>query len=54
MIMSPSPEMYKYLKNDGNKTIVVKEAPKHIKDEARGVNKIALEYEGKEYYTIEE
>lgn len=54
MIMSPSDDMYKYTKNEGDKIIVVKEAPEHVKDEARGVNKIALQCEGKEYYTIEE
>jgi hypothetical protein len=55
MIISHSIEMYGYTHSEGDKTIIVKEAPEHIKKEARELNKLIEDKFGeKEHYIIEE
>lgn len=55
MLLSHSIEMYGYTKTINNKPVVVKEAPKHIKDEARNLNKrIEEKFGEKNHYIIEE
>ncbi len=55
MLISHSIEMYGYEISDGKKPIIVKEAPEHIKQEARSLNKIIEEKFGeKDHYIIEE
>lgn len=55
MILSHSIEMYGYLISNGKNPIVLKEAPEHIKQEARDLNKLIEEKFGeKNHYIIEE
>lgn len=55
MLLSHSIEMYGYEKSDGTHPIIVKEAPEHIKQEARDLNKLIEEKFGeKDHYIIEE
>ena len=54
MMISVSEEMNKYMNTKGEKPVIIKSAPKHIKDEARKINEITLKYEGSEHYIIEE
>lgn len=46
--------MYGYIRSNGDKPIIVKEAPEHIKNEARELNKlIEKKFGEKEHYIIE-
>lgn len=54
MIMSVPDEMYKYMDTSGKKPVIIQSAPKHIKEKAREINKIAIKLTGSEHYIIEE
>ncbi|MBP5362867.1 MAG: hypothetical protein J6Y71_07620 [Ruminococcus sp.] len=55
MLLSHSIEMYGYEKSNGKQSIIVKDAPEHIKQEARELNKMIEEKFGeKEHYIIED
>lgn len=54
MTLSVSDEMYKYMNTSGEKPIIIRSAPEHIKNEAKEINKLALKYTGSEHYIIEE
>ncbi len=54
MTLSVSDEMYKYMNTSGEKPIIIRSAPEHIKTEAKEINKLALKYTGSEHYIIEE
>lgn len=54
MLLSHSIEMYGYEKSNSEHPIIVKEAPEHIKQEARELNKlIEKKFGKKDYYIIE-
>lgn len=55
MLISHSVEMYGYERTDGEKPVIIKNAPDHIKEEARKLNKlIEKKFGEKDYYLIEE
>lgn len=53
MIMALPDEMYKYMNTDGEKSVIIHSAPESIKEEAREINKIAIDITGSEYFVIE-
>ena len=54
MTIAVSDEMYKFMDTSGGKPVIIRSAPEHIKNEAKGINKIAVKYTGSEHYIIEE
>ena len=49
-MLAISDEMYKYIDTSGDKPVIVKSAPEHIKNEAKRINELTLKYEGSEHY----
>lgn len=56
MLIATSEELCKYVipGEFKSKARIAKEAPEEVKQEAREINKIAVQLEGEEHYIIEE